>query len=57
MSFWIALILTGLAMIYTGIVYIGNKGSFRNYIDPGADMYLVAAAVIVALAWVSRLWW
>lgn len=55
MMFWVAVIVTVLALLLTGIVYIGNRGSFHNFIDPRADWILVAAGVVVLIVWAIAL--
>lgn len=53
MNIWliIAAALSVLALLYTRLVYVGNKGSLHNAIDPTADLWLVVAWIIVVAFW------
>lgn len=54
-SIWIPVLATVVVLVYTVVVYVGNRGSFHNYIDPAADGWMYGSWVLAVLAWL--IWW
>jgi hypothetical protein len=51
-----AILATMLALLYTGLVYVGNKGSLHDIRDPNDDLWLIVTWVVVAVVWLIWKW-